>query len=225
MLTDEEKSRIRLDETYREEIRRSLAVPATKTGTERVLSILNAPFMLWLLSSVVVGLAGFFYGQWQTTSAAKAKRAETIHRIDIEMSGRVGLADYAVLVLQSKAAKGELLVTRGQTAAVIADALDGIESGHPIVVALDEYKGRSVASLLIELRGLVPPDERQALLVAIEVYRNLQVYRQTEPIPGPTDADSEQAHSPAPVASKAAIDGIYKPEFYSYYHLKRWPFD
>ncbi len=205
MLTDEEKDRIRLEETYRDEVRRTLATPVAKTRAERILAAANAPFVLWFPSSVVVGAAGFLYGQLQTNAAMKAKRAETVERLDIEMSGRVGLADYAVLVLRGRVAKGELLATSGQTCAVIADALDGVQSTRPAAVALEDYKDRSAASLLVELRGLVRADERLPLAHALEIQRDLQACRQSQ---GASSTPDTQATRPSEAAIKASVEAV-----------------
>ena len=62
MLTDEDKERIQLEEGYRLEVRDQLSKTRPSLSRwERVSPILNSAFVLWLLSSVILGIVGVIY--------------------------------------------------------------------------------------------------------------------------------------------------------------------
>lgn len=81
MLSEEEKQRIRAEEIYREEVRRELE------GDERSRSwsILNSPFVLWCLGSVVISGLTFGHARIQVNRA----RAQQKSRVEQEIQYRL----------------------------------------------------------------------------------------------------------------------------------------
>ena len=95
MLSDAEKENIRLEETYRAEIRKSLA-PKQRSG---VWTFLNSSFGLWLLSAIFITVGGALWKQAEVTHQKAAKeqqakideaiaRRQAIGRLDLEIGYR-----------------------------------------------------------------------------------------------------------------------------------------
>ena len=59
MLTDEDKARIREEEIFRDEVRKSL--DDKKSSRKGFGAVINSPIVIWLLSTVVIGLVSFGY--------------------------------------------------------------------------------------------------------------------------------------------------------------------
>lgn len=156
MLTDQDKSRIRDEEVYREEVRKSLEPPRSRAAG--VLAFLNTSFGMWLLSSVV--LAGVVAGY--THVAERARRAEErrtrVEKLDFEIEWRLSqFIGFAEQVSKQQAGKDELkqrwLLAKGPPS-----ALKGLVCIHP------EFADRNLVSLMVELRSLVDTDgERSAI--------------------------------------------------------------
>ena len=91
MLTDEQKEQIRLEEIYREEIRKSLL--PKKSGKGRVLSFLNSPLGLWLLSSILLATLTSAWGVWSTKRDQNRLKEERISKIKVELNYRLSQAE------------------------------------------------------------------------------------------------------------------------------------
>lgn len=59
MLTEEEKIKLREEEIYREQVRKSLELPKTKG--QKILGFFNSSLGGWILTYVLVGLGTFSY--------------------------------------------------------------------------------------------------------------------------------------------------------------------
>src|SRR5687768_6390457 len=86
MLTDEERDRIRAEEVFRDEVRKSL--DDKRSSRRGVAAVINSPFVIWLLSSVVIGLVSFGYTQ---CNASREERART-EKLRSELIIRLGRA-------------------------------------------------------------------------------------------------------------------------------------
>jgi hypothetical protein len=76
MLSHEDKARILEEETYRREVKAALEVAdPRKASRNRLWSIVNSPVFIWLLSSVVLGIAGFLYNSWYVVEREKKHTA------------------------------------------------------------------------------------------------------------------------------------------------------
>lgn len=89
MLPDAERERIRLEESYRLEVRNQLNTDAPKRKGPGAWAVLNSSFGLWVLSAVFITGAGALFTQRQEAHASAAKRQETIERLDLEISYRI----------------------------------------------------------------------------------------------------------------------------------------
>lgn len=84
------KDRIRLEETYRAEMRATLAEQQAGKKRKSVWDWVNAPITLWALSSVVVGIFGAIYTSHSESQKARADEQAYIERIITELRDRTG---------------------------------------------------------------------------------------------------------------------------------------
>jgi hypothetical protein len=87
MLTEEEQNRIRAEEVFRQEVRKSLEQEDSKR--RKLWPLLNSAFVLWALSTLAVGIVSLTYAQLQEQRAIVANNAETAEKIDTEMAARL----------------------------------------------------------------------------------------------------------------------------------------
>lgn len=81
-LTDDAKSRIRAEEIYRSEVQRELH------GRKSRWHVLNQPFTLWFLSSVVLAAGAWSYNRIQANYDANLKQQDRAKKIKIELQYR-----------------------------------------------------------------------------------------------------------------------------------------
>jgi len=62
---------------------------AKRSDEKSFLSILNQPIMIWLLSTVVVGLVTFGYNKLSDNSRKQSTVYERVLEIDVELSSRI----------------------------------------------------------------------------------------------------------------------------------------
>ncbi len=136
-LSDAEKERIRLEEVYREEVRKALA--GAGSSYEGSLKVLNSPFILWLLSSVVLAAVPYAYTSYRGAREKRRARTEKLERL---------LTDLGTRVVRARA------------------DLDGWEKGKVAWGVLEnaqgafpEYKERDFLSLVTELSIFLPGDQ------------------------------------------------------------------
>lgn len=94
MLTDEEKARLRAEETFRDEVRRHLEnEKPRRTLGARLWDALNSAIVLWLLSSVVVGSLTCYYEDAREDAAAARAEAARKAADEREMATRQAADD------------------------------------------------------------------------------------------------------------------------------------
>ena len=87
MLNVHEQERIRAEEIFRDEVRKSLAAPSSRT--EKVGAFLNSPLGLFLLSAVFLSGLSALATRWYETQQHKAATSENVRRLDIEIGRRL----------------------------------------------------------------------------------------------------------------------------------------
>src|SRR2546423_15318872 len=93
MLTDEQKQQLGAEEAYRNDVRMMLAKQnCNRSRTERFFGALNTPFMLWLMSTIVVGVFGWAFSTYQAHVNEEVSKRETIRKIDTEITNRLATA-------------------------------------------------------------------------------------------------------------------------------------
>ena len=92
MLTEEERKHIRNEEIFREEVRRELAT-APQRLQPRFWPLLNSPFALWALSTLVVGIVSFGFARWEGERDEAKKTKELVRKLDLEIDSRLNSFD------------------------------------------------------------------------------------------------------------------------------------
>ena len=166
MLTEEEKARIRAEEVFRLEVRRTLDAAKPQLSPRQSLWLwLNSAFGLWLLFSVVLAGLTTTYTRYQNQRAQHVKKEEAEKRLNTEISGRMFEALKGLTSYQNDVRDGKL----GPPADVygtVVQYLDNsfvFESSNPKDLSIyPEFQKQNFQSLLIELSSLSNADQAQA---------------------------------------------------------------
>jgi hypothetical protein len=168
VLSDSDRDRIRSEEIFRDEVRRELSANQPTSRGKRVWSLLNNPFSIWFLSTVVIGLLTFAYSAHQERLRASARLSETLQKLDTEIAGRIRGSLIALETTQQSIASHRLYSSRMGIFGVVVKALGDEFSSYP------EYRTRDLGSLLIETGPMVPSQERAAVAGALAAYQELR---------------------------------------------------
>ena len=163
MLTDEQRTGIRLEEAYRSEVRDALSAGRPKGVLARFWTFLNANVVVWFLGSVVAtGIVISVDGRDQRRAAEELQQ-----KLDTEIAVRVYRA------------RGYLEKMEGSKATVlnVAGVLRGIGPVHdqpyPMGV-FSEFDDRTLESLLWELATTLEGGERDKIMAAMNAARTLR---------------------------------------------------
>lgn len=88
MLTDLEKQRIQLEESYRTELKQLLNPKEQKSFWNKISSFLNSAFGLWLLSAIFISGGVKLYEDYKAKQTDITKQNESISRLDNEIGYR-----------------------------------------------------------------------------------------------------------------------------------------
>jgi hypothetical protein len=86
-MTVEEKSKIKQEEIFREEVRKEFISKEEKKS--KIWTFANSSFFLWFLSAVVVGLGSYYYNQHQQDLVTESQRSRRINQLDFEIENRI----------------------------------------------------------------------------------------------------------------------------------------
>jgi hypothetical protein len=174
VLSDSDKQRIRAEEIFRSEVRRELEAKKRQLrGWQRAWSLANTSFGIWFLSTIVIGLVTWSYSSVQEHARTNERKAETVRKLDTELTGRIHGALVQLEALRRRLEGKAYDATRSETFATAVQALDSANSIYP------EYRSRSFSSLVLELGLLVPIDEQASLRVAAAAYEELKFVSQS----------------------------------------------
>lgn len=216
MLTEDEKEQIRQQELYRYEVRQQL--DSKPTYRSRLWKSLNSAFVLWMLSTVVVGLISFAYTRWEkqrelhrivAEQAAIKKREDglTLRKVDAEIASRLA---YVHSVIRLSNPSHEAFISALRT---LEDP-----SREPYAVSVfPEYSKRSLRSLVWELLQVLPEDvsgdERQLVLVAYDRARLLPTIYALA-----TASSKKSGDASPPDAARANLETV----MLKFFDLERW---
>jgi hypothetical protein len=176
MLTDKDKEYIQLEENYRHEVREQFRKrnPA-RTRWERVSPILNSAFVLWFLSSVVLGIVGVAYTKWdakRTIEREKREREAQVKRenelvtrkLDAEIENRL-IFFARINHLELDAERSRIIIGFNSEDDVERIKKSLIELENPSVgehklIVFPEYANRNLRSLLFELKEVIPDEQK-----------------------------------------------------------------
>ena len=223
MLSDAEKNQILEQEIYRREVAQQLDTKQPKSTRKTVWEMLNSAIVLWLLSTVVVGLISFGYARWdkqrtadrlEAEQAAAKKREDRLaeRKIDAEIASRLAYV-HSVTRLQK--------VKQSAFASALRTLEDPSREPYSVSV-FPEYSKRSLRSLLWELLQVLPPDvsseEKQRIAAAYQRARLLPTIY--------TLAETYKPASHAQDRESAEVDGLARANLNTvmgkFFDLQRW---
>lgn len=234
MLTEEDKTRIRLEEIYRQELRTRLT--EKRTRPEKILFFLNSAFFLWFLSTAVIGTVSFLYAKWDSRKEDERRRYEQKRLVDRESAMVSGKLDTEIasrlrfvngLIDTEKSFPQEITLIRSVLILEKPSAMD-----YPVNV-FPEYSNRSFQSLLWELAQVVPEGEKKEIVAATEEAKKLTALFITRtggvnspPVPMPTGKRKRKDALEVLVENKeeltrdlSRLDGIISLKAFN---LRRW---
>jgi hypothetical protein len=170
MLTEDDKKRIREEEIYRQEVRREIeGEKPSPARSQRLWEVVNKPFVLWSLSTILVGLISWTYASYEAQNRDLSQRTAAVNKIDLEIRNRIG---------------GSLKYLNGlqqvRQAIHPDDVFDGAlqyldkNKGEYAVSLYPEYKDKGFQALVTDLKGLVGADEQQNFDKALKAYDELK---------------------------------------------------
>jgi hypothetical protein len=176
VLSEEERYRIKEEEIFREEVRRSLQPPAAKSFFEsRAWKLLNASIVLWLLSSVVVAGLTQWYSHQQSVQAERAGRRELQRKLEAEIGNRLRQTINGLEVWKRNVARGGFTGTTQGTYNQMASYLNNTAGPNVDYSVFPEYRSRTFSSLLMELGPLLEAGDRGDVANALGAYEQIAV--------------------------------------------------
>lgn len=170
MLTEDDKKRIREEEIYRQEIRRQLeGEKPTPSRRLRLWEAVNKPFVLWSLSTILVGLISLAYTTREAQKKEQSQKKDAINKIDLEISNRIG---GSLKYLDKLPQDGQPPDPDDMFQAVFS-YLDN-NKGFYAAILYPEYKDTGFQALVTDLKGRVSVDEQQNLDKALKAYDDLK---------------------------------------------------
>ncbi|HYG12008.1 MAG TPA: hypothetical protein VD835_18820 [Pyrinomonadaceae bacterium] len=124
----------------------------------------NSNIVIFVLSTIVLGLLSLGYSTCRDYKASERLRVETVRKLDLEIAHRALLL---ASLLKDEISDAEYNSTKG---AIFGDAPSDFYPMFP------EYKGRSLASLLWELKNLLPEKEAKEIDKPLEAAKTAPVF-------------------------------------------------
>lgn len=200
MLTEDDKKRIREEEIYRQEIRQQLeGEKLTPSRRLRLWEAVNKPFVLWSLSTILVGLISLAYTTREAQRKEQSQKKEAINKIDLEIRNRIG---GSLKYLDKLQQDGQPFDPDDMFQALF-NYLDK-NSGEYAAILYPEYKDKGFPALVTNLKGLVSVDEQPSLDIALKAYDKLKNSRPPEPY----NVNTNRPKPNATEASKASAKAI-----------------
>ncbi len=198
MLTDEEKSRIRLEETFRLEVRRELEATAPRpTLAARGWSLLNSSFVLWFFSSVVISLITVLYTAHQNNHAAEVQKAELVRKLDNEISNRAFQALQGLRISELNIRNGTTHTTPDGIYTYVVQYLDNFfihnQQNPGDFSVYPEFRERSFRSLLVEMRNTLGETQHLEFDGVASAFENLADLGSTHAQENPSGATSDSS--------------------------------
>jgi hypothetical protein len=156
-LSEDDRARIRAEEIFRSEVRSQLESGSQPSRGARLLKFLNQSFILWLLSTVVVGLISWQYTRWEERQSQQRQTQTEIRNLDLEIHGRL------------RRAADRLSSARNMVG--VSEAIRMLDQPSGMFVELGQ---RNMENLLVSLIWLMPEGQTASLEAARTGYQDLQ---------------------------------------------------
>jgi hypothetical protein len=156
MLSESDKGKIKLAETYRvEALTEILQAREKKLGYIRYLQFFNSKFGIWLLSVIFASGGLKAYEDYKAKVYADYTNLEIIEKLDLEISYKFRRLFFALSEAQREAedTTAQYLNEKLRTAREIALGMD-VYTGEPGEYIYPEYANRSIFSLLVEQKRI-----------------------------------------------------------------------
>lgn len=151
MLSDDEKNRIRLEETFRHECRNQLAT--ARRDSSRTWTFLNSALGLWLLSAIFISGAGSLITHWQQQHAEQLQVNDAIGKLDLEISYRFSQVLLRLYELTDQNnPRASLLAKHSASDVQVVLQLLRESPSKTIPPLYPEYERFGIPSLIAELR-------------------------------------------------------------------------
>ena len=155
MLTDEEKTKIKAEEVFKDEVRRSLNTN-NKSG---FWTFLNSGLGIWFLSTIGIGLFTYFFNDYKETQKASNEREVKIKQLDLEIESRISQfwVHLHPLINQSSPTLPLKDKISYDTVKVLWEAFKNPPSFNQKIMTMiyKDYETRTTISLMIELSTLL----------------------------------------------------------------------
>lgn len=152
MLSLKEKRRIKSEEEFKASLKRD-------HKPNKLWTILNSSFIIWLLSAIVLGGLTSFYAAWQQS----LKDEEAIHKLDLEIDARFEASERALPF-------GELQKAPYYPANFLLLPPGADKAIQP------EFANRNIKSLLYELNAKLPIGEQGDTTLALVEIKHIENY-------------------------------------------------
>lgn len=162
MPTEIEKSKINVEEIYRDEIRKLLKEQKHRSNV--VWTFLNSGLGIWFLSTIILGLFTYSYNEYKENRKSNAEKETKIKQLDLEIENRISQfwvhleplikRDYKNVIDSNFALKDEVPY---DTINTLWEAFKNPPTFNPrlITTIFKDNEDRSTISLLIELETLL----------------------------------------------------------------------
>ena len=199
------------DATWRQRSRR----PATGSGSG--LSSIR-PFILWLLSSVLLaGLTGAF-ANFQKNQSEQMRRADIERRLNTEIGNRVSQAlaglRLDVLAITNGSAYKPVDIYNS-AASYLNNSFITFDPAGPDSSVYPEYAKRSFRSLVFELSTVVDPSVLPGLREAVSGYEELADRASARDADSTSKSQKEDASGAVDSLSKLLTRRIFRPEWHA----------
>ncbi len=142
---------------------------------------LNSPFMLWLLSAVLVSGISWAYTKWSSEQDTIRTRATNVLRLDQEISSRMNFATAVAVELQTLPISNEATSTDPKSEALVFKRVFGTPDDD--FSLFPEFKDRTLESLMRELSQYLSGNAKECVLMAADRVRELRlVYLRVRPL-------------------------------------------
>lgn len=149
MLTQDGENRIREEELFRERIRLEIERAKEHPKKGKIWTALNSAFGLFLLSTVAVGLISAGYARFQENLRTASDERREINKLATEINNRCRRTS-------------KLMSTALEQNALMA-LYNAVELDSPTAGTYDEFKGRRLDSMVIELQSRTQQSVPKAL--------------------------------------------------------------
>jgi hypothetical protein len=172
MLSEKRKQEIKEEEEFRKKIQEDEA-----KKTPKFWGVLNSSFVIFLLTSVVIGGGTFIYNQVHDNKTKEINKKLAAEKLNAEISARLANGRHYLNEVLQEVDAGLYFVTKGQLYQDLIDTLNHNTRNS----SYDDYSRKSLLSLINELDSVTDKKLTDTLKRAIKGYEELNEVATTFP--------------------------------------------